>query len=102
MTDTVAKLISLRVVMDWESRKVWAVKHQTSESISEYRWFRSEELARSHAAQFMNATVHEYITALPLETTSDLDEARRMITAVLDIRRRSMQELGYTYEPARG
>lgn len=102
MTDSVAKLISLRLLLDWDSRKIWMVRHKISESTTEYKWFKSEELAVRCASMLLNATVEACFTPLPFAFTDDRDEARRQLAIALDTRRWRIQELGYTHELARG
>lgn len=102
MTDAVAKLLSLRLLLDWQSRKIWMVKRPRSDSLSDIWWFKSEDVAKRYALAVPGAIVQECITPTTFEFSDDLSEVRRQIVATLDSRLRGMQDVGYTHESARG
>jgi len=102
MTDFTAKLISMKILLDWQSRKVWSVCQRISEDTSNYRWFKSEDNARAYAALVMGAVVEECVTPTVFNFDDGLFELRQAIAETLDGRRRTMAELSYTHESARG
>lgn len=104
MTDTDAKLISLKLTLDWQSRRIWSVRRRASDDIAEYRWFKSEDVARAYAARLMDAVVQECVTPVAVRFDDNLLDMRQQIATILDSRRRTAVELAYTYahESARG
>jgi hypothetical protein len=102
MTDTTAKLVSLKILLDWKSRRIWSVRKRLSDNTSEYRWFKSEDRARDYASRLLDAVVEECLTPTAFHFEDDLLDMRQQIAVALDGRRQAMAELSYTHESARG
>ena len=104
MTDAIAKLISLKILLDWKSRSVWCVRHPISDGMSDYRWFKSEDAAIAYAALLRHAVIEECSVPSTFVFPDDdlLTALRSRVVSTLDRRARVVSELGYRHDTGAG